>query len=56
MHMIVTWILVTTHFPWNTYKDNFGVVVGENLSCYGILPLWAVNGLSIVCWVHLSYL
>ena len=31
-------------------EDNFGTVVGENLSCYGILPLWAVNGLSIVCW------
>ncbi len=30
--------------------DNFGTVVGENPSCYGILPLWAVNGLSIVCW------
>ncbi len=31
--------------------DNFGTVVGENPSCYGILPLWAVNRLSIVCWV-----
>ncbi len=30
--------------------DNFGTVVGENPSCYGNLPLWAVNGLSIVCW------
>ena len=26
-------------------------MVGENPSCYGILPLWTVNGLSIVCWV-----
>ncbi len=31
--------------------DNFGTVVGENPSCYGILLLWAVNGLSIVYWV-----
>ncbi len=38
--------------------DNFGTVVGENPSCYGVLPLWTVNGLftftllyfSIVCW------
>ncbi len=30
--------------------DNLGTVVGENPSCYGILPLWGVNGLSIVCW------
>ncbi len=30
--------------------DNFGIVVGENPSCYGILTLWAVNCLSIVCW------
>ncbi len=38
--------------PANIYAvDNFGTVVGENPSCYGILPLWAVNGLSIVCWV-----
>ncbi len=35
-----------SHIP----VDNFGTVVGENPSCYGILPLWAVNGLSIVCW------
>ncbi len=35
---------------WNNPVDNFGTVVGENPSCYGILPLWAVNGLSIVCW------
>ncbi len=32
--------------------DNFGTVEGENPSCYGILPLWAVNELSIVCWVQ----
>ena len=25
-------------------------VVGENPTPYGILTLWAVNGLSIVCW------
>ncbi len=31
--------------------DNFGTVVGENPTPYGILPLWAVNGLSIVYWV-----
>ncbi len=30
--------------------DNFGTVVGETPSCYGILSLWAVNRLSIVCW------
>ncbi len=29
---------------------NFGTVVGENLTPYGILALWAVNGLSIVYW------
>ncbi len=34
--------------------DNFGTVVGENLTPYGILALWAVNGLSIVYWVGLS--
>ncbi len=32
--------------------DNFGTVVGENQTPYGILSMWAVNGLSIVCWVH----
>ncbi len=35
--------------------DNFGTVVGENptpLSPYGILALWAVNGLSIVYWEY----
>ena len=33
--------------------DNFGTVpvVGENLTPYGILALWTVNGLSIVYWV-----
>ncbi len=30
--------------------DNFGTVVGENPTPYGILALWAVNGLSIVYW------
>ena len=30
--------------------DNFGTVVGENPTPHGILALWAVNGLSIVCW------
>ncbi len=29
---------------------NFGTVVGENPTPYGILALRAVNGLSIVCW------
>ncbi len=28
--------------------DNFGTVVGENPTPYGILALWAVNSLSIV--------
>ncbi len=32
--------------------DNFGTVVGENPTPYGILALWAVNGLSIVYWVY----
>ncbi len=45
--------------PWQDYTfcnlfdipvDNFGTVVGENPTPYGILALWAVNGLSIVCW------
>ncbi len=40
-------VRVMLHFP----VDNFGTLVGENLSCYGILSLWAVNGLSIVYWV-----
>ncbi len=35
--------------------DNFGTVVGENPTPYGILALWAVNGLSIVYWVHLLF-
>ncbi len=35
------------HFP----VDNFGTVVGENPTPYGILALWAVNSLSIVYWV-----
>ena len=30
--------------------DNFGTVVGENPTPYGVLALWAVNGLSIVYW------
>ena len=30
--------------------DNFGTVVGENPTPYGILVLWAVKGLSIVYW------
>ena len=29
--------------------DNFGTVVGENP--YGNLALWAVNGLSIICYL-----
>ncbi len=28
--------------------DNSGTVVGENMTPYGILALWTVNGLSIV--------
>ena len=31
--------------------DNFGTVVGENPTPYGIIALWAVNSLSIVYWV-----
>ena len=27
-------------------------MVGENPTPYGILALWAVNGLSIIYWVH----
>ncbi len=34
--------------------DNFGTVVGENPTPYGILVLWAVNGLSIVYWVRIK--
>ncbi len=30
--------------------DNFGTVVGENPTPYGILALWTVNSLSIVHW------
>ncbi len=30
--------------------DNFGTVVGENPTPYGILALWFVNGLSVVYW------
>ncbi len=30
--------------------DNAGVVVGEDLTPYGVLTLCAVNGLPIVCW------
>ncbi len=37
-------------FPYNSRVDDFGTVVGENPTPYGILVLWAVNGLSIVCW------
>ncbi len=36
--------------------DNFGTVVGENPTPYGILALWAVNSLSIVYWdVNLNF-
>ena len=35
---------------WSHPVDNFGTVVGENPTPYGILALWAVNGLSIVYW------
>ncbi len=40
------------HFQpsWFIPVDNFGTVVGENPTPYGILALWAVNGLSIVYW------
>ncbi len=34
--------------------DNFGTVVGENPTPYGILALWVVNGLSIVYWDDLQ--
>ncbi len=30
--------------------DNFWTVVDENPTPYGILALWAINGLSIVYW------
>ncbi len=30
--------------------DNFWTEEGENPTPYGILALWAVNGLSIVYW------
>ncbi len=38
--------------PWYVINplDNFGTVVGENPTPYGILALWAVNSLSIVYW------
>ena len=38
-----------SHYPYPV--DNFGTVVGENPTPYGILALWAVNSLSIVYWV-----
>ncbi len=34
--------------------DNSGTVVGENPDSYAILALWAVHGLSIVCWVDVQ--
>ncbi len=34
--------------------DSFGTVLGWNPTPYGILALWAVNGLSIVYWVLLQ--
>ena len=34
----------------HTPVDKSGTVVGENPDPYAILALWAVNGLSIVCW------
>ncbi len=34
----------------NVPVDNFGTVVSENPTPYGILALWTVNGLSIVYW------
>ncbi len=40
-----------------TPGDNFGTVVGENPTPYEDLALWAVNGLSIVCWdIHRIFL
>ncbi len=30
------------------------LTIGENPTPYGILALWAVNGLSIVYWVDLQ--
>ncbi len=35
--------------------DNFGTVVGENPTPYGILALWAVNSLSIVYWAVIRW-
>ena len=31
---------------YNSPVDNFGTVVGESPTPYGILALWAVNGLQ----------
>ncbi len=33
-----------------TPRDNSGTVVGRDPTRHVILALWAVNGLSIVCW------
>ena len=30
--------------------DNFGTLVGEDLSCTVILALWAFDRLAVVCW------
>ncbi len=41
---------IQTHCKELIPVDNFGTVVGENPTPYGILALWAVNSLSIVYW------
>ena len=56
--VLVNRIISTAHeMPYKVLSeypvDNFGTVVGENPTPYGILALWAVNGLSIVYWVDM---
>ena len=41
---------VQVHIGVSKKGDHFGTVVGEDPTDYVILALWAVNGLSIVCW------
>ncbi len=48
MHFLT--LLILTFDLYVNPVDNFGTVVGENPTPYGILALWAVNELSIVYW------
>ncbi len=56
VNLYQTWSPTDPATQQKTYKyknipvDNFGTVVGENPTPYGILALWAVNSLSIVYW------